>query len=181
MSMFPENSAVVLVDIINDFDFSSGDKLLHNTEKIIPTLLELKSYARQLDIPFIYVNDHYGIWQSDFSKVSDYCRNEKNKEIINQMQPNEEDYFLIKPKNSGFFQTGLESLLHELKVENVILTGIAGDICVLFTANDAHMREFSLSVPENCTASNEEQSNQRVLHLMKKTLNANTDPFYAQD
>ncbi|WP_026772095.1 MULTISPECIES: cysteine hydrolase family protein [Sediminibacillus] len=170
------DAAVVIVDIINDFDFPEGPQLLENTKKILPNLKKLKEFAYQQSIPIIYVNDHYGIWQSDFQKVSDYCRNEQNKQIIDQMQPASDDYFLIKPKHSGFYGTALESLLKELNVNHIIIAGIAGDFCVLFTANDAHMREYSISVPKNCIASNEEQQNDRALALMAEKLGADIDP-----
>ncbi|SDK23843.1 isochorismatase family cysteine hydrolase [Sediminibacillus albus] len=172
-----QNTAVVIIDIINTFDFPGGDELLKNTKKILPDLLKLRDNAKKNDIPIIYVNDHYGIWQSDFTKVGEYCRNEKNKEIIDQMMPDADDYFLIKPKHSGFYGTALESLLNELGVNHIIFAGIAGDICVLFTANDAHMREYDISVPKNCTASNEQQQNDRALKLMEDKLSASTNPI----
>ncbi|WP_053217680.1 isochorismatase family cysteine hydrolase [Virgibacillus senegalensis] len=171
-----QKTAIVIVDIINDFDFPEGDKLLKNTKKILPNLKKLKEYAHEQSIPFIYVNDHYGIWQSDFQKVSDYCRNEQNKQIIDQMQPASDNYFLIKPKHSGFYGTALESLLKELNIAHIIIGGIAGDFCVLFTANDAHMREYSISVPKNCIASNEDQQNERALALMSEKLGADIKP-----
>lgn len=175
MDFSNKNTAIVIVDMMNTFDFPGGDKLLENTRKIVPNLLKLKKTARENDIPVIYVNDHYGIWQSDFKKVADFCRNEKNKDIIDQMLPTEEDYFLIKPKHSGFYQTALSSLLNELGTEQVVVTGVAGNICVLFTANEAYMREYAIIVPENCMASNEEEENKRALHVMKVNLKADIE------
>lgn len=175
MAFTEEKTAVVIVDIMNTFDFPGGDNLLENTEAILPNLKRLKQQAREKNIPVIYVNDHYGIWQSDFQKVADFCRNDKNKQIIDEMLPTDEDYFLIKPKHSGFYQTALASLLNELDAEHIIFAGVAGNICVLFTANDAYMREYSISVPENCTASNEEEENERALNVMKVNLKADTE------
>ncbi|WP_186576835.1 isochorismatase family cysteine hydrolase [Aquibacillus kalidii] len=168
-------TALIIIDIINDFNFYSGDKLLHHTKSILPNLIQLKQYAKQNQIPVIYVNDHYGSWESNFKNICDHCRNEKNQEIIDKMVPTEGDFFLIKPKLSAFFHTGLASLLRELHVTHVILSGIAGNICVLFTANDAHMRDFTVSVPKNCIASNEEYLNEQALELMKNVLSTNID------
>ncbi|WP_077623865.1 cysteine hydrolase family protein [Sediminibacillus massiliensis] len=175
--MKKNHTAIVLIDILNNFDFPEGEQLLKNTKKILPHLVKLKEHARKEQIPFIYVNDHYGIWQSDFQKISDHCRNDENADIIDSMRPTHDDYFLMKPKHSGFYQTALESLLKELEVDHIIFAGIAGDICVLFTANDAHMREFNISVPKNCIASNEDQQNERALRLMETKLNADTEPI----
>jgi nicotinamidase-related amidase len=177
MGKHEQRTAIVIIDIINDFNFSSGDKLLKQTKTILPNLIRLKQDARKNNIPIIYVNDHYGSWDSDYKLICNQCRNEKNKEIIEKMTPDESDYFLIKPKLSGFFHTGLASLLRELQVTHVTLAGIAGNICVLFTANDAHMREFSVNVPRNCIASNSEDENEQALNLMEVVLSANTKEF----
>ncbi|HEU0209063.1 MAG TPA: isochorismatase family cysteine hydrolase, partial [Candidatus Udaeobacter sp.] len=79
-----------------------------------------------------------------------------------------------KPKHSGFFSTTLETLLRYLETQTLILTGIAGNFCVLFTANDAYMRDFNLFVPADCTVSNTREENNSALSLMKKFLKADT-------
>ena len=70
----------------------------------------------------------------------------------------------------------LNTLLHQLKVDTLILTGIAGNICVLFTANDAYMREYKLLVPEDCIASNNDHDNQYALTMMENVLKAGYKP-----
>jgi nicotinamidase-related amidase len=95
---------------------------------------------------------------------------------VTQLKPDEDDYFVIKPKHSGFFSTPLSTLLNDLEVQTLIICGVAGNICVLFTANDAFMRGFTLYVPSDCSASNIEEDNKRALLLMKKTLNADISP-----
>jgi nicotinamidase-related amidase len=94
--------------------------------------------------------------------------------MVELLEPEENDYFVLKPKHSGFFSTTLETLLRYLDTKTVILTGIAGNFCVLFTANDAYMRDFDLFVPSDCTASNTKQENDLALRLMKKFLKADT-------
>ncbi|ASK61741.1 isochorismatase [Virgibacillus phasianinus] len=170
-----QDTAVVFIDLINDFNFERGEKLLKHTKEILPHLKKLKNHARENNIPVIYVNDHYGLWQADYHKIIDQCMNDKSQEIITEVKPDQNDYFLIKPKHSAFFQTPLQSLLLELGKTNLILAGIAGDICILFTAKDAYMYEYSLEVPENCTASNEEQGNEYALYLMRSVMDAKTD------
>ncbi|WP_404450769.1 cysteine hydrolase [Virgibacillus necropolis] len=172
-----QNTAVIFIDIINDFNFERGEKLVEHTIEILPYLKKLKRYAKDNDVPVIYVNDHYGMWQADYHMLTDHCKNEMNREIIEAMKPDDDDYFLIKPKHSAFFQTPLQSLLFQLGKKNLILAGIAGDICILFTAKDAYMYEYSLQVPENCTASNEKQGNEYALYLMRSVMNAKTEPL----
>jgi nicotinamidase-related amidase len=81
---------------------------------------------------------------------------------------------VLKLKHSGFFSTTLETLLRYLEAQTLILTGIAGNFCVLFTANDAHMRNFNLFVPSDCTVSNTKKENDSALALMRKFLKADT-------
>lgn len=168
--------ALIIIDIINDFDFKHGPELLANTEIITPNIIKMKKYAKKNRIPIIYVNDHYRLWQADLSKIIDHCKNSKSEKIISKLAPNKDDFFLIKPKHSAFHQTALQALLSELRVNQLILTGIAGNICVLFTANDAYMREYNISVPSDCIASNDEQDNNYAIRMMENVLDANTKP-----
>jgi len=70
--------------------------------------------------------------------------------------------------------SGFDTLLRYLQTRTLILTGIAGNFCVLFTANDAYMRDFNLFVPSDCTVSNTKRENDGALRLMKKFLKADT-------
>ena len=167
--------ALLLIDVINDFDFPEADQLLHHARPMARVLLRLKRRAQKARVPVIYVNDNFGQWKSDFRRLVDYCaRDGRGGDIVNLLRPDESDYFVLKPKHSGFFSTTLETLLRYLETQSVILTGIAGNFCVLFTANDAYMRDFNLFVPSDCTVSNTTKENDSALGLMKKFLKADT-------
>jgi nicotinamidase-related amidase len=172
-----DNTAVLFVDIINHFDFEGGEKLYAHTKEILPNLKKLKNYARENNLPIIYVNDHYGLWQADFRKIIDHCHNDRSQEIIEELKPDDHDYFLIKPQHSAFFQTPLQSLLNELGKTHLIMAGIAGDICILFTAKDAYMYQFDMHIPKNCMASEETDNNNYALYLMRSVMKANIDSF----
>ncbi len=90
------------------------------------------------------------------------------------LEPLPQDYFVLKPKHSGFFATGLEVLLQYLDVHWIILTGIASNICVLFTANDAYMRDYGIVVPRDCVAACSEELNEQALTMMRRTLKVAT-------
>ncbi|WP_018933885.1 isochorismatase family cysteine hydrolase [Gracilibacillus lacisalsi] len=170
-------TAVLFIDLINDFTFHEGDLLLNNTRKILPNIKRLKQYAKERNYPIIYINDHYDTWETDFKQIAQTCLSSRNEDIIEQGMPNKEDYFIMKPQMSGFFRTPLRSLLEQLEISHLIIAGIAGNICVLFTANDAHMRGYTLHVPENCVASNTERHNQEAIKLMAEVFNAETKPI----
>jgi nicotinamidase-related amidase len=167
--------ALLLIDVINDFDFPEADQLLRYARPMARNLLRLKRRAQRTGVPVIYVNDNFGRWKSDFRRTVEHCaRDGCGREIVDLLRPEESDYFVLKPKHSGFFSTTLETLLRYLGTQTLILTGIAGNFCVLFTANDAYMRDFGLIVPSDCTVSNTKRENELALKLMRKFLKADT-------
>ena len=164
--------ALLIIDMINNFNFSHGPILAQKATRIASSIKNLKIQFNEKKLPVIFINDHYNLWQADLHKIIDLCRNKHSLPIFEQLLPEENDLFLIKPKHSAFFGTALNTLLHQLKVNTLILTGIAGNICVLFTANDAYMREYELLVPNNCIASADDKDNQYALTMMENVLKA---------
>ena len=176
----PDKSAVVLllIDVINDMEFDTGRQLLEQALPAARRLAELKRRAKQAGIPAIYVNDNFGKWQSDFNKILSHCLEDDvcGKPLVEILKPEEDDYFVLKPKHSGFFSTTLDTLLEYLEAKTLILTGLTGDICVLFTANDAYMRDFNLVIPSDCVASSTKEHNEHAVELMARVLKADTTP-----
>ncbi|ARK31889.1 cysteine hydrolase family protein [Halalkalibacter krulwichiae] len=170
--------ALLIIDMINDLEFSSGVQLLPHALDAAEKITVLKKEVKALDIPVIYVNDNYGKWQSDFRYLVDHCLQEevRGKPLANMLQPDESDYFILKPKYSGFYATPLELLLEHLNINTLILTGVTGDMCVQFTANDAYMRNFGLMIPSDCVASHTHHINQQSLHTMKEVVKADISP-----
>jgi len=171
-------AALLLIDVINHFDFPEGDGLLELAQPVGKNIAELKQRAKVAGIPCVYVNDNFGKWQSDFKKLVARCTaaDAKGKEFVKLLVPDDADYFVLKPKHSGFYSTTLDLLLTHLNAKNLILTGIAGNNCVLFTANDAYMRDFKVFVPEDCVVSNTEEENRYALKQMETVLKADTSP-----
>src|SRR6059036_3021702 len=165
--------ALLLIDVINDFDFPEADQLLKYTQPMARNLLRLKRRAQKAGVPVVYVNDNFGRWKSDFRRTVEHCaRHGRGREVVESLRPEDNDYFVLKPKHSGFFSTTLETLLDYLKAKTLILTGVAANICVLFTANDAYMRDFNLVITSDCVASNTKEDNEHALKLMEQVLKA---------
>ncbi len=170
--------AIILIDVINDLEFEEGEKLLKAALPAAKHIAQLKERARNAKVPIIYVNDNFGRWRSDFKKIVDHCLEDKvrGRPIAELLAPDEEDYFVLKPKHSGFFSTTLDLLLEYLGVRTLVIAGFAGNNCVLFTANDAYMRDYQLVIPADCTASNEAADNENALMQMQEVLKADTRP-----
>lgn len=173
-------AALLLIDVINDFEFEGGEQLLPLAMPVGKAIAELKRSAKRAGIPAIYVNDNFGKWQSDLNKIVSHCLEDevRGKAFVEMVTPDDEDYFVLKPKHSGFYSTTLELLLEHLGARSLILAGIAGNNCVLFTANDAYMRDFKLFVPSDCTVSETKEENEYALKQMAKVLKADIRPAH---
>ena len=127
-------------------------------------------------MPVIYANDNFGRWRSDFHAIVANCRGagvrEGARDIAECLAPSERDYFVLKPNNSAFYATVLETLLHDLGVRTLVLAGFATDNCVLFTAHDAYLRGFRLIVPSDCVAAESSARQASALRLMSQTMKA---------
>jgi nicotinamidase-related amidase len=165
-------AALLLIDVINDFEFEKGEQLLKRAMPVGEQIESLKARAKRAGIPVIYVNDNFGKWQSDLNKIVSHCLDDgvRGEPFVKMVLPDEDDYFVLKPKHSGFYCTSLELVLEHLGSRSLILAGIAGNNCVLFTANDAYMRDFKLFVPADCVVSETEEENKYALKQMEKVL-----------
>jgi nicotinamidase-related amidase len=172
------DTALVLIDVINDLEFDGGEALLRYAMPMAERIAALKARAKEAGIPVIYANDNFGRWRSDFRKLVRECLEQpvRGQPMVALLQPEEDDYFILKPRHSAFYQTNLDILLKYLGVKRLILSGVAGDICVLFTANDAYMREFQVVVPADCIASEQLEHNEQALELIQRVLKADIAP-----
>ena len=170
--------ALLLIDVINDLEFDGGEQLLEHALPMARRLAALKKRAKRAGVPVVYVNDNFGRWQSDFNKLLAHCLEGgvRGRPVAELLGPEEDDYFVLKPKHSGFFSTTLDTLLEYLRVKTLVLTGLTGDICVLFTANDAYMRDFHLHIPADCVASSDDEENRHALEHMRRVLKADIRP-----
>ena len=176
----PDSSpaALLIVDMINDLEFPGGDRLAEQIMPVARAIRELRDRAKALGIPAVYVNDNFGRWQSAQNSVIEHCLNNdvRGRPVVQLLAPEPDDYFVLKPKHSGFYSTTLDTLLAYLRASSLIITGVAGNSCVLFTANDAFMRDYHLYVPSDCTASIDPEDNRYALKQMREVLGADTRP-----
>ena len=165
-------TALLLIDVINDLAFEGSAGLVAQAEPMANRLAALKRRANAAGVPAIYINDNFGQWRSDFRRTVAHCTalSSPGRRVSRRLKPTSRDYFVLKPKHSGFFDTTLDTLLETLRIRRVILTGIAGNICVLFTANDAYMRDLKIFAPADCIVSNTAADNDHALHQIETVL-----------
>ena len=168
------NTCLLLIDVINDFEFPRGEELFEQARHIGPTIAALKKKAHAAGVPCVYVNDNFGRWRSNLEDIirQGLRIESRGRPLVEMLVPNSEDYFILKPKHSGFYQTPLDLLLKHFGTERLILTGVSSNSCVLFTANDAYMRDLKVVVPPDCVAACSEIEHQFALDQMKRMLKA---------
>jgi nicotinamidase-related amidase len=175
----PDDSPVVLllIDVINDFEFEGAETLFHHALPAASQIAALKKHCANNGIPAIYVNDNFGKWRSDFRNLISHCIDDdtRGRPIAEMLKPRTEDYFVLKPKQSGFYSTTLELLLKHLGAKTLIIAGFTGDICVLFTAIDAHLRDYHLLIPKDCVVSQDAKQNEQILQYMERVLEATSE------
>lgn len=167
--------ALLLIDVINPMDFEGAADLLPPAISAARQIARLKRRAHAAAVPVVYVNDNFDCWHLGFRELVEKFRRARvpGAPIIELLAPDpKRDYYVLKPSHSGFFRTGLEVLLERLESRTLILTGFAGDICVLFTANDAYMRGFGVTAPADCVASERDEDNAHALRQMARLLKA---------
>lgn len=166
--------AVLIMDLISDFDFEDGPALYRAVALIAPCIRRLRLRAREAAVPVIYVNDNLGRWRSDFRQLVQHCAEETSRgaPIVQMLAPAEGDYFVLKPKHSAFYATPLEILLRYIGVRTLVLTGVTSHQCVLFTANDAYLRDYGLIIPRDCITAPQAQDTRTALAYFQRALGA---------
>jgi len=174
----PDDSpvALLIIDMINAFDFKGAEQMLPRALAAAHAIARLKKRARAARVPVVYVNDNFGRWRSDFRQILEHTLDSPGREIARLLEPQSDDYFVLKPKHSGFQFTTLGVLLEHLGPKSLVLTGVAGDFCVLFTAHDAYMRDYRLVVPADCVASLSEERDRYALAHMAEVTKADVRP-----
>jgi len=176
---FPDRhpTALLIIDVINDLEFDGGEALLPAALAMAERIAELKQRAAAAGVPAIYLNDNFGQWRSDLRDVvARASQGVRGAPLVRRLAPTEDDYFVLKPKHSGFFGTTLETLLRFLGSERLIITGLATPMCVAFTAIDAYMRDYQLLVPCDCSAAADPAEHTATIDYLRRTLKADTRP-----
>jgi len=178
-SHFPRaRTALLLVDIINPFDFPGGDAFARRNLPVARAIAALRNRASRTRVPVVYVNDNLGRWRSDLKELIERCRKRgaPGATIVEMLTPRPTDYVILKATLSGFYETSLDTMLRLGGVKRLVVTGFAADNCVLFTAADAYMREYQLQVPRDCIGAKSPAALRRALTMMEELLDARTTP-----
>lgn len=174
--------ALLLIDFINPLDFPGAEKLAPPALRAARATARLRDRLEAGKTAVVYCNDNYGIWQSDFHSLVSHClgRDDISGEIARLLSPRSTDLTLLKPRHSAFFGSPLKLLLDEIGARELVLCGLAADMCVQLTAADAFMHGFdSVWVPSDCTAAETPQAKAAALKYMASILKCDVRPSRA--
>lgn len=165
---------LLLVDFINPLEFPEADALADAALAAARATARLKRRLAASGMLSIYANDNYGRWRSDFRQTLDHCmsRDGAAGTIARLLAPVESDLVILKPRHSAFYQTPLELVLGQTRTRQLIIAGLAADICVQLTAMDAGLRGYEVHVPADCTAAESPAAKQQALHYLKRVMKA---------
>lgn len=173
-------TALLIIDMLGDWQFPTASELLGHALAIAPAIQSLRARCKAVGVPVIYANDNHGRWRSDFHALVDGgLQLGGQRERLNRLLlPDEDDYFVLKPKQSAFFATPLDLLLSHLKVHRLLVTGVASDQCVLATVIDARMRDYEVLCPRDCLATHEQHRHDRAMRHLAEVLHLETKPTH---
>ncbi len=174
------DSALLIIDLVSDFKFEDGGVLFERSKPLVERLAVLKKQFYENGSPVIFVNDELENVTGTLPHRLELLRRRSDKAdyVLSRLRPDERSHWITKPQRSGFFATGLGSLLLSLNSSSVTVTGLTTDICVLFTAHDAYMRGYSVSVPADGCAAVKDSYHDDALEFLSRVAEADTRPLH---
>lgn len=146
-----KKTAVIVVDMQNDFVKPDGNLLVEGAKDTIPYIRKILKIAKEGNIPVAYTQDTHFEDDREWEIWPEHCRRESNGwQIIDELKPLKNDIVCEKNRYDGFYGTWLEHYLsHVWKVEHLVIMGTVSNICVLHTAASAGLRWYHIVVPAN--------------------------------
>jgi nicotinamidase-related amidase len=172
---------LLLVDFINPLNFPGSELLAAPALEAALATAKLKQRLAARGVPAIYANDNYGVWQSDFHSLVSTCLGMPGEpgEIAKLLYPQAGDITILKPRHSAFYASPLELLLAEMEAKELVICGLATDMCVQLTAAEAFLREYPCWVPADCTAAESQEAKEAALAYMAGVLKCDVRPSTA--
>lgn len=166
------SSALIVIDMLNTYDFDDADALVESAEKVVPNVAKLVARAADEDVPIIYVNDNYGDWNSSADELVQRGLDGKHPELVEPIRPPGGVSFVIKARHSIFYGTPLEWLLRERDIDRLVMTGQVTEQCVLYSALDAYVRHFEVAIPDDAVAHIHDDLGDAAMRMMELNMNA---------
>jgi nicotinamidase-related amidase len=166
-------SALIVVDMINSYDHPDAERLTECVEKVLPTIAEV---IDGWDGPTIYVNDNFGHWRSNRDDLLESALSGEFGKLVEPIAPKDDSMFVVKARHSIFYQTPLEYLLGQERIDKIVLVGQVTEQCILYSALDAYIRHIEVRVPCDAVAHIHEDLAEAALKMMELNMSADVSP-----
>ena len=181
-----DRTALLVIDMLNTYDHADADKLAESATAAVPAIAGLIERARDEEVFLVFVNDNYGDWNTSAHELAERARSGRRPELVEPLLPVGDTAFLVKARHSAFYATLLEYVLESEGVGRVVLTGQATEQCILYTALDAYVRHFQVTVPRDAVAHIHEHLAGSALEMMERNMhaeitNADETPLHAEN
>jgi nicotinamidase-related amidase len=171
------DTALLVIDMLNAYRHKDAELLVPNVAEIIDPMVGLISRAREREgVDLIYVNDNYGDFTADHTEIVRSALDGEHPDLVEPIAPDEGALFLEKVRHSAFYSTALDYLLRRLETKRLILTGQVTEQCILYTALDAYLRHFTVTVPPDAVAAILPDLGQAALQMMERNMRAEIVP-----
>ena len=165
-------TALIVTDMLNPYEHEDADKLVTSVEQVLPNVVALRERATGDDVLTVYVNDNHDDWESSRDELVDAALAGARPDLIEPIVPRDDDLFIAKTRHSIFYATPLEYILGQEDVERVVVCGQVTEQCVLYSALDAYLRHYEVSVPRDAVAHIFEDLAESSLKMMERNMHA---------
>ena len=167
-----DGTALLVIDMLNAYEHEDADMLARSAADAVPAIARLIGGARDRDVPVVYVNDNYGDWSSSAEELAERALAGRHPELVEPVLPVGESPFVIKARHTVFYATPLEYLLETQGIGRLVLTGQATEQCILYSALDAYVRHFDVTVPRDAVAHIHGHLAEAALEMMEMNMRA---------
>jgi nicotinamidase-related amidase len=165
-------TALIVVDMLNSYDHEDAEQLTKSVGDVVEPLSELIARADDEGVELIYVNDNYGDWNSSQEELAKQAMEGARPDLVEPLLPPEGADFVIKARHTIFYMTPLEYLLGQKGIDHLVLAGQVTEQCILYSALDAYVRHFDVSIPRDGVAHIHEQLAEAALEMMERNMGA---------
>jgi nicotinamidase-related amidase len=165
-------TALVVIDMLNRYEHPDADRLKPSVARTVPVMASLIADAEEAEVLTVWVNDNHGDWTAGRSRLTSWALDGAEPSLVEPVKPRRDAPFLVKARHSAFYATQLDYLLREQGVEHLVLIGQVTEQCVLYSALDAYIRHFDITVPRDAVAHIDKDLGDAALRMMEVNMSA---------
>jgi nicotinamidase-related amidase len=158
--------------MLNAYDHEDAELLTESVETVVRPMADLIARAEREGIEIVYVNDNYGDWKVSRKDLAERAMNGARPDLVEPLLPPDDTDFVMKARHTVFYMTPLEYLLGQKEIGHLVLAGQVTEQCILYSALDAYVRHYEVSIPRDGVAHIHENLATAALEMMERNMAA---------